>query len=84
MLRPLVLRFETMKLTNQGNGVVFGVALNGETIWRYEQNSTARTDHTIRLNQWAGQSVQLTFSVDPLGNGDYDQSVWISPRIVQE
>jgi hypothetical protein len=78
----LMLEFATaLRSARSTDGVVFAIAVEQEALFSREQQAPEMVERSIDISRWAGRTVEFLFSVDPRASNDYDQSLWVEPRI---
>ncbi len=68
----------------EADGCAFIVRVGDEEVYRAEHEQQQWHDVRVDLTRLAGQTVSVTFAMDPLKNSACDWAVWGAPRIVVE
>lgn len=84
----LILRFGTAISAPTANGVRFSIKVGSDELWSMVQErggrSMATSYHGLDLTPWASQSIELTLTVNALGDPTNDWANWVDPKIVVE
>jgi hypothetical protein len=79
----LNLSFGTAVVQEGGDGVRFGVSVNGRELWSEPRAAATSALNELDLTRFGGNTISLTLSVDALGNASYDWAHWLRPAVVR-
>jgi len=66
------------------DGCVFAIRLDGETVFRELYAQRAWKEWAIDLTPLGGETISISFLMDPLGTSNYDWAFWGRPRVLIE